>query len=141
MPRAPPSVAAAAGLPRLIAPAGTSERAQHDQWVSFALTELDAWRWHTFISERVHPDADWEASNALNQRMWRRSVELVLEPHLAAGNEYLVGGAFSCADIIVGWSLNWGRRSGLLGEDVAAPATRAYLARLLARPNCALARD
>ena len=126
--------------PRLIAPAGTIERAQHDQWVSFALTELDAWTWHSFITGRVLPSGCPEEVAAFNRRMWRRSVEEVLEPHLAS-NEYLVGGSFSCADVVVGWSLNWGRRLGILGEEVAVPATRAYLARLLAHPHCVLNKD
>ena len=41
--------------------------------------------------------------------------------------------AFSAADIIVSWSLNWGAKAGLLE---GMPATRAYLDRMLARPHC-----
>ena len=128
------------GCRTLIAPSRTIERAQHDQWVSFALTELDAWRWHSFIMERVTKEPTPDAVKNLNDRMWTRSVRTVVEPHVAK-HDYLVGDAFSCADIVVGWSLNWGRRDGLLDDDEALPATRAYLARLLAREHCALNKE
>ena len=105
-----------------------------------ALTELDAWRWHSFIMERVTKEPTPDAVKNLNDRMWTRSVRTVVEPHVAK-HDYLVGDAFSCADIVVGWSLNWGRRSGLLDDDEALPATRRYLSRLLAREHCALNKD
>ena len=38
----------------LISPSGTWERALHDQWVSFLLTELEAWAWSTFLSENIY---------------------------------------------------------------------------------------
>ena len=92
--------------------------------------------WELFKCIRVGDEDDWDDAAEVTEA----AVEEVLEPHLAS-NEYLVGGSFSCADVVVGWSLNWGRRLGMLGEEVAVPATRAYLARLLARPHCVLNKD
>ena len=40
----------------LIAAAGTWERALHDQWVAFALTELEAHLWSTFRNTVVYPE-------------------------------------------------------------------------------------
>ena len=127
---------------KFVAPSGTLERAQHDQWVSFALTELDAWRWSSYLMSLRLPESERSQSvNTFNDQQWLAAVEKVLEPHLKK-HPYLVGDAFSCADIILAWSLNWGRRNGLLGDDkVYLPATKAYLKKLLARPHCALAKD
>ena len=52
--------------------------------------------------------------------------------------DYLVGDGFSVTDIIVGWTVNWGRRQGLLDGMVGLEN---YLKRLLERPHCALAKD
>eukprot|EP00940_MAST-03C_sp_MAST-3C-sp2_P001077 g1077.t1 len=127
---------------KLVGTSGSIERAHHDRWVSFALAELDAWLWHSYISERFGADAIKAAApviKAHNSRMWKGSVRSTLEPHLRA-HDYLVSDVFSCADIVVAWSLNWGRRAGVLDPD-EFPATHAYLARLLARPLCALNKD
>jgi len=128
------------GGAELIAPPGTPERAQHERWISFTLSELDAWKWHSFVMERVVPEGEGVAAIAsLNDKMWSTSVRKVVEPHLQE-HDYLVGDTFSCADIVMAWSLNWGRRSGLLeGEETRA--TKAYLARVTSRPHCALATE
>ena len=120
----------------LIAPSGTLARAQHEQWVSFALTELDAWLWHDFV-QKFQPDALESAEQ--DARLWKRGGA-ALEAHLAQ-HEYVVGDTFSVADCVVGWSVNWARRSGLLEGEPGFPNIAAYLARLLERPHCALAKD
>ena len=58
-----------------------------------------------------------------------------------APDDAQAGDRFSVTDIIVGWSLNWGRRSGAdyLPKD-ELPATNAYLDRLLERQNCPFAK-
>ena len=69
-----------------IAAPGSVQRAQHDQWVSFALTELDAHLWHTFI-QGFQPDKLECAEQ--DKRLWRRGGA-ALELHLAA-NESVPG--------------------------------------------------
>ena len=57
----------------LIPAVGTFERALHDQWVSFALTELDAWCWHTFMYERRVPESERSDSvTQMNGAMWKK---------------------------------------------------------------------
>lgn len=46
-------LAAKHGRATLIAASGTYARAQHDQWVSFALSELDTWKWHSYNHARL----------------------------------------------------------------------------------------
>jgi glutathione S-transferase len=118
----------------LVAPSGTRERALHLQWTSFALTEMEAYLWsnarNTFVlpkEQRIK--ALFEQNNAAFQH-----AAGVLEK-VFADREYLVGNRFSVTDILVGFTLNWGKGAGLLGD---APRLQAYLARLKERPHCTL---
>jgi glutathione S-transferase len=57
-----------------------------------------------------------------------------LEQHLAK-QDFLLSEQFSLADIIVGWTINWSRKSGLLETR---PALQSYLAKLFDRPQAAM---
>ena len=69
-----------------------------------------------------------------NEALFTQSAQ-VLEA-ASGSREFLVEDRFSVTDIIVGWTVNWGARLGLLNQ---APRLLAYLERLRARPACALA--
>ena len=121
----------------LIAAPGSFARAEHDQWVAFCLSEMEAWLWNTGVNMYVLPeDQRITAGFEQNVKMFKRSAAAP-EAHLAR-TDYLVENRFTVTDIIVGWCLNWARRLGHLEEF---PALRRYVERLLARPLCALARD
>jgi glutathione S-transferase len=118
----------------LIAPSGTRERALHMQWVSFALTEMEAYLWsnarNTFVlpkKERI--TALFEQNNAAFKH-----AAGVLEKVLGE-TDYLVNNRFSVTDILVGFTLNWGKGAGLLKDF---PNLNKYLERLKARPLCTL---
>ncbi len=118
----------------LVAPSGTWERAKHDQWVSFALTEMEAWAWSTFRSENIV--AEHERVPEMyhyNKTAYRLSAK-ALEKALRNDN-YLVGNHFSLADIIVGWTCHFGET---LGYNDGFDNIRGYLERLMARPTCTL---
>jgi glutathione S-transferase len=110
---------------------GTWERALHDQWTAFVLSELEAHLWirarNTFIYEKgdrlkaVFEQADKEAVASI----------ATLDTHLSA-NEYMVAGQFSVTDIITGFATNWAQSTGVTGD---APHVEAYNARLRERPN------
>tara|TARA_A100001037_G_scaffold292166_1_gene307108 strand:+ start:265 stop:864 length:600 start_codon:yes stop_codon:yes gene_type:complete len=121
----------------LIAKPGSWARAQHDQWVSFALTEMEAWLWNTAVNLYVlPPDKRIDTGFNQNAEMFKRGAQALND--LLSNKEYLIENQFSVTDIIVGWTVNWGRRQGLLdGLD----GLQSYLRRLLARPYCALAKD
>lgn len=96
----------------LLPPAGTIQRTECYKWTSFILTELDAPLWsiakHRFAlpSERRVPavieTAGWE---------FRNSVK-ILAVAIEQG-PYLVGGAFSVADILAGHIVLWAKRARL----------------------------
>lgn len=120
----------------LISPSGTWERALHDQWVAFTLSELEAYLWSTGRNTFVYPEekrvtAIFEQNAAESKR-----ALAVLDDYLS-DCDYLVGNAFSVTDIIAGFAVNWARRQELTGEF---PNVQSYNHRLLARPHCTLTR-
>ena len=118
----------------LIAPAGTQERALHMQWVSFALTEMEAYLWSNARNTFVLPEE--ERNTALfeqNAKAYVRAA-IVLDKVLQ-DTDYLVGNRFSVTDILVGFIVNWGNGVKLLEKT---PNLQKYLVRLKERPHCTL---
>ena len=118
----------------LIAASGTRERALHLQWVSFALTELEAYLWSNARNTFVLPEE--QRITALfeqNNKAFLHAAK-VLDRALE-NTDYLVGNRFSVADILVGFTVNWGDLMGLLEKT---PNLQKYLARLKERPDCTL---
>ncbi len=121
----------------LIASSGTWERAQHDQWVSFCLAELEAHLWSTSRNRFLYPEEQRVAAVfEQNAKEGRRSLE-VLDRHLAS-TPFLVAGRFTVADIIVGFTTNWARR---VGWATGLEHCLAYNARLLDMASCPYPKD
>jgi len=118
----------------LIAPSGTRERALHLQWVSFALTELEAYVWSNARNTFVLPEE--QRITALFKQNSKAFVHAakVLDKAMD-GADYLVANQFSVTDILVGFTLNWGNGVGLLEQT---PNLQKYLQRLKDRPHCTL---
>lgn len=121
----------------LIGASGSWERALHDQWTCFALTELEAWLWSTGLNTFVLPEGERNPSVfEQNAKLARRAAK-VLDDALE-GQDYLVGDRFTVTDIIVGYAVNWARRQGHLE---GCHRLGAYVERLLAREHCTLSKD
>lgn len=118
----------------LIARSGTWERALHDQWVSFALTEMEAWAWSTFRSMNIVSEGERVPEMYdFNQAAYRNSA-VALEEALST-REYLVDDKFSATDIIVGWTCHFGET---MGYNDGFANIKSFVERLMARPNCTL---
>jgi glutathione S-transferase len=118
----------------LIAASGTRERALHLQWVSFALTEMEAYLWSNARNTFVLPEE--QRITALfeqNNKAFTHAAK-VLDKALE-NEDYLVGNRFSVTDILIGFTVNWGDLMGLLEKT---PNLQKYLARLKERPDCTL---
>ncbi|CAM2010553.1 glutathione S-transferase family protein [Acanthopleuribacter pedis] len=121
----------------LIAAPGTWERNLHYQWMCFALNELDPYANSTEVNtiDFILPkDRHVPAIKPQNNHFYQRAVAAI-ERHLEK-QDYLVSDRFSAADIIMGYSLFWGREQQNL-EGFAR--TNAYLDRLLQREHNPLA--
>ena len=122
---------------KLVAPSGSWERALHDQWVSFCLAEIEAHLWSTARNTFAYPpERQVPQIFEQNAAETKRSLA-VLDAHLAT-TSHLVGGRFSVADIIMGFTTNWARRAGLAAEFANVMA---YNERLLALPHCPYSKE
>ncbi len=122
----------------LVAKPGTWSRALHDQWVCFALTEMESWVSSTELNslDFVLPkDQHVPAIIQQNSMMFRRSAAALEE--VLGTTAYLVEGRFTVTDIIVGYTINFGHEQGLVSEF---PNLMAYLKRLYQREHCTLVR-
>lgn len=122
------------GAGRLL-PGDVVGRAQVDQWLSFAISELEQPLWtmakHRFVlpeARRVPailPTAEWELQRALGALARRFD-----------GADWLVQGDFSLADIFIGHTLSWAEAF----QQPLPEALGAYRERCMARPSLAAAR-
>ena len=119
---------------RMIAPSGTRERALHLQWVSFTLTELEAYVWSNARNTFVLPEE--KRITALfeqNNKAFVHAAKVLNK--VMEDREFIVGDRFTVTDIVVGMTLNWGNGQGLLAKT---PNLQRYVERLKERPHCTL---
>ena len=118
----------------LIAKSGTWERASHDQWTYFGMTEMEAYLWSNARNTFILPE-EKRLSVILeqNNEAFKRAATALDE--VLKDTDYLVDNRFSITDIIMGYTVNWARRQELLGEF---SNLQKYLDRVSARPHCTL---
>lgn len=116
---------------RLAPEVGSPSRGPFLQWVHFAeatlFTGLGNIAWHT----RFKQDATTVADAMRDYRSWAEAGLDSLERHLG-GKAFVLGAAFSGADIMLGYTLLVAKAFGVLTD--AYPAVNGYLARLTDRP-------
>ncbi len=118
----------------LVAKPGTWSRTLHDQWVAFALTELEPWAWTTEINTLdfvLAKDKQVPAIIPQCEALYKKSAA-ALNSELSK-TPFLIEERFTVTDIIVGYSLNFGQEFGWLK---GFPHLLAYLDRLFARKHC-----
>lgn len=128
-----------AGNRELMPEPGTARRGLHDQWMSFAVTELEQPLWtigkHKFAIPKEHrvegifPTAAWELQQALD--LFSRGL---------GEQTFILGDTFTAADILLGHTLFWAK-----GFEQAIEQTNLqdYMERMRSRPALrqALARE
>ena len=120
----------------LIAKQGTWSRAQHDQWVCFNLSELEAGCGVALSTlSYCQSQKDLQSVSLKTKKCLRR--ELVIDEYLSDHN-YFIENRFTVTDIIIGYTLNWARRKRLTEDFLSISA---YLERLFAREHCVLPQD
>ncbi len=122
---------------RLTPPVGSPERAHHDQWCYFVMSELEQPLWtlakHTFaLPEHRRVPA------VLDTARWEFAVAAKVLAMGLGRREFIVGDRFAVADILIAHTLAWAQAFKLpLEHDYLT----AYAARLLARPAWARTRE
>ncbi len=121
---------------RLIPPTGSRERALHEQWCSFALTEIESYLWSSYKHTSIYPEEKRiEAIVPANTEEIRAGLA-VLDMTLSKV-PYLTGSHFSVTDIVVGFTVNWSRNAGHLDNFSALSD---YLELLHSRELCTFKR-
>lgn len=116
----------------LLPPLGTHERALAYQWSCFAPAELEP----SLIEAAIFRESDPDRSAKARER-FVAAADAVAQA--LAGGEYLVGGRFGVADVLVATALSIPERAGF-PKDVSGDL-KAYVARLRERPAYQRARE
>lgn len=121
---------------QLIAEATSWSRNLHNQWVCFAINEMDPFLQSSEINtiDFILPK-EQHVTDIIpqNNHIYRKATRAV-EKHLSK-NDYLVESRFTAADIVMAYSLCWGQEQKLLNEF---DAINGYMDRLYARAHCTL---
>jgi len=112
-------------------PADIRERALICQWSMWAMTNVQPILIDIMYHVALLPEAERDPKKAEQGREWMKPYLKVLEGGLVE-HEYLVGGKFGIADIIVASVINLARPLGVALDEY--PRTAAWLARLKERP-------
>ena len=109
-------------------------RAKVEQWMDWQATELNnAWRYAFMGLLRNSPAHQEPVQIAASIAGWNRQMGL-LERHLETAGDYVAGGAFSLADVVLGLSAHRWRKTPMDSRP-DYPAIAAWMARLEARPG------
>ncbi|QDP01430.1 glutathione S-transferase family protein [Thalassotalea sp. PS06] len=116
----------------LIPSTGTFHRAQHEQWCSFILSEVEAHLWSDARNTFVYRE-DRRIDAIFKQNKFELSRSLaVIEAHLN-DNAFMLGDHFSVTDIIVSYTTLWAEKTGHCENF---PAIKAYHRKLLEMEHC-----
>lgn len=124
---------------QLAPPVGSAARGKYYQWIHYAMSALEPPAVTIFLhTTGVRPGRTHERlPQLLPEAREQLAAALKVVDDELAGKEYILGGEFSAADVMIGTLLGWCAMLGLLSEDGAN--AQAYLARLATRPAVARA--
>ena len=107
-----------------------SERATHDQWSYFALTELEQPLW-TQGKHRFAIPAEYRVKEIFPTTVWEFSKALALFSEGLGDNEFILGSKFQVADILLAHTLDWAMA---FKNDLEYDNLKNYATRLTSRP-------
>ena len=116
---------------RCLLPEDLAERAQVYRWLLFTATELEQPLWRIARHTSMYPESERLPDEVQLARRDFRDMVAVLEAHLQ-GRQYLATAAFTAADIVCAYTLDWANEIELLD---ACPCTSAYLEAMYRRPD------
>ncbi|MBT6176914.1 MAG: glutathione S-transferase family protein [Deltaproteobacteria bacterium] len=113
----------------LIPKTNTRERGLYDQWCYYVMSELEQPLWlnakHTFI----YPEKRRIAANIESAKFEFKHALKVIEGHLDT-HDYMVGGEFSGADILVAQTFMWAQ---MVRFPLDSPAALEFIVRMKER--------
>ncbi|GLQ32269.1 glutathione S-transferase family protein [Litoribrevibacter albus] len=120
---------------KLIPNAGTVERARHDQWSYFVLTELEQPLW-TMGKHKFAIPKEYRVAEVLPTAAWEFQRALTVLSKGLGDKEYILGDSFSVADLLIAQTLRWGLS---FKQAIEQPNLIDYLNRMESRSARSLA--
>lgn len=118
------------GTPPLMPTPGSPERAMHDQWLCFAIAELEQPLW-TVGKHKFALPKERRVPEIFETAVWEFQKALGLLSKGLGDSEYILGNDFSAADILIGHTLFWGLS---FKQPIEQENLSAYINRLKNRP-------
>lgn len=119
---------------RSLLPGSLAARAQVYRWLLFAATELEQPLWRITRNTSLYAEPQRQPSDVAIASNEFREMAAVLDGHLQ-GRSFVAGDAFSVADIVTAYTLDWANEVELLDRF---PRLRAYMERMYERPQAPL---
>jgi glutathione S-transferase len=118
----------------LLPKAGTTDRALANQWISFAVADLEQPLWRAMKHRFLYPEKTRIAAEVEVAHADFHALAATLERELR--NDHLVGGRFTLADVTLSYTLRWSRIERIIGADLLAsfPKLIEYTEMHTARP-------
>ncbi len=117
---------------KLAPPSGSKARAPYYRWLFFGAGPVEAMASNHALGVQIPDDKRGMVGYGSREQVMD-ALEKALD-----GREYLVGDAFTAADLYVGAQIGWGLQFGTLEKR---PAFETYAARLWSRPAAVRARE
>lgn len=121
----------------LVPPAGTPERARHDQWCYFVLSELEQPLW-TKGKHRFMLPEDLRVPAIVDTANWEFQKALGILSQGLGDKPFILGDDFTAADILIGHTLIWAEQAK---QSIDPQNVRDYAGRLRGREACKRTRD
>lgn len=118
------------GTPPLTPVPGSPERGTHDQWLCFAIAELEQPLW-TIGKHKFALPKERRVAEIFETAAWEFQKALALLSAGLGDKDYILGSDFSAADILIGHTLFWGLS---FKQPVEQENLSAYINRLKNRP-------
>ncbi len=115
-------------------PTDKRTRAEANQWLLFAATELEQPLWRITRNRSLYPEHQRQPADILIAGREFKEMAAVLDRHLQ-GREFVVGEDATVVDFVTAYTLDWAGEVGLLDDF---PDLREYVKRMYARPKAPL---
>jgi glutathione S-transferase len=112
-------------------PTDLRQRAQVNQWLLFAATELEQPLWRIARHTALYPEDQRLPGDVLLASQEFKAMADVLEKHMQQ-RQFVVGDSVTVADFVMAYTLDWANESHLLD---GFPQLLAYMQRMYARPH------
>ncbi len=89
----------------LIPAAGTRQRALHEQWSYYCMTEIEPHSWSNFRNTFFYPE-ERRVPEIVEQNNFETGRSLKALNSALEGKDYILGDQFQVTDIIVGYAVN-----------------------------------